>query len=61
MFYGYVDGDLREEARFYHPTGLAYNESTNTFYVGDRANRRVRKIAMEEMDEETEEEEETDE
>jgi hypothetical protein len=49
--YGYVEGDLRQEARFDQPTGLAYDESTNTFYVGDKENRRIRKIAMEEMDE----------
>jgi hypothetical protein len=52
--YGYVEGDLRLEARFNQPTGLAYDETTNTFYVGDRDNRRIRKIAMEEMDEEPE-------
>jgi DNA-binding beta-propeller fold protein YncE len=53
--WGYVEGDLRIEARFNQPTGLAYDESTNTFYVGDRENRRIRKIAMEEMEEETDE------
>jgi hypothetical protein len=53
--YGYVEGDLRLEARFYNPTGLAYDASTNTFYVGDKNNRRIRKIAYEEMDESTEE------
>jgi hypothetical protein len=52
--YGYVEGDLRQEARFNQPTGLAYDETTNTFYVGDKENRRIRKIAMEEIDEETE-------
>ncbi|MDR2026941.1 MAG: IPT/TIG domain-containing protein [Prevotellaceae bacterium] len=59
-FFGYVDGDLRLEARFYNPTGLAYDEANNTFYVGDDENRRIRKIAMEEMDEEPETEEGTD-
>jgi hypothetical protein len=49
--YGYVEGDLRLEARFDSPTGLAYDESTNTFYVGDKVNRRIRKIAMEDMEE----------
>jgi hypothetical protein len=58
--YGYVEGDLRLDARFYNPTGLAYDEANNTFYVGDRENRRIRKIAMEEMDEEPEPEEGTD-
>ena len=49
--WGYVDGDLREEARFNQPTGLAYNEQEGAFYVGDRDNRRIRKIALEEMNE----------
>ncbi|MDR0698829.1 MAG: IPT/TIG domain-containing protein [Tannerella sp.] len=54
--WGYVEGDLRLETRFRDPTGLAYDESTNTFYVGDKNNRRIRKIAMEDTGEETEEE-----
>lgn len=49
--WGYVDGDLRLEARFDRPTGIAYNEEEGAFYVGDKANRRIRKIALEEMDE----------
>ncbi|WP_069659595.1 IPT/TIG domain-containing protein [Arcticibacter eurypsychrophilus] len=49
--WGYVDGDLRKEARFDRPTGLAYNEAEGAFYVGDYANRRFRKIALEEVDE----------
>lgn len=49
--WGYVDGDLRLEARFDRPTGLAYDETEGAFYVGDYANRRIRKIALEEMDE----------
>jgi hypothetical protein len=56
-FNGFVEGDLRLEARFDQPTGLAYDEASRTFYVGDRGNRRVRKIAPEPMDEEEEEEE----
>lgn len=61
--YGYVDGDLREEARFDRPTGIAYNEAEGAFYIGDQENRRIRKIALEEMDESTppEEPEEIDE
>ena len=47
--YGYVDGDLRQEARFDRPTGIAYNEVEGAFYVGDYANRRIRKIALEEI------------
>lgn len=54
--WGYVDGDLRQEARFDRPSGLAYNEEEGAFYVGDQMNRRIRKIALEEMDE-TEEDE----
>jgi len=49
--YGYVDGDLREEARFDRPSGIAYNEKEAAFYIGDQANRRIRKIALEELDE----------
>lgn len=49
--YGYVDGDLREEARFDRPSGIAYNELERAFYIGDQENRRIRKIALEEMDE----------
>lgn len=50
--YGYVDGDLREEARFDKPTGIAYNEKEDAFYILDFENRRLRKIALEEMDDE---------
>jgi len=49
--YGYVDGDLREEARFDRPSGIAYNEEEGAFYIGDQENRRIRKIALEAMDE----------
>jgi hypothetical protein len=48
--WGYVEGDLRAEARFNQPTGLAYNEAEKAFYVGDTDNRRIRKIAMEDLD-----------
>ena len=48
--YGYVNGDLREEARFDKPSGIAYSEEEDAFYIGDRENRRIRKIALEEMD-----------
>ena len=47
--YGYVNGDLRLEARFDRPSGIAYNEAEGAFYIGDQANRRIRKIALEEM------------
>lgn len=49
---GYTNGGLRSEARFRQPCGLAYDETTETFYVGDVNNHRIRKIAMEEPDEE---------
>ncbi|MDR1720088.1 MAG: IPT/TIG domain-containing protein [Dysgonamonadaceae bacterium] len=49
--YGYVDGDLREEARFDRPSGIAYNEAEGAFYIGDRENHRIRKIALEEIEE----------
>jgi hypothetical protein len=46
-----VNGDLRDDARFDRPSGIAYNEQEGAFYIGDRENRRIRKIALEEMDE----------
>lgn len=48
--WGYVDGDLREEARFDRPTGISYNEEEKVFYIGDWKNNRIRKIGLEEMD-----------
>ncbi len=45
--YGYIDGDLRTEARFDQPRGIAYDARNNVFYVGDCENHRIRKIAME--------------
>ncbi|UOB16038.1 IPT/TIG domain-containing protein [Abyssalbus ytuae] len=49
--WGYVNGDLRLEARFDQPTGIAYNEEEKAFYIGDKSNHRIRKIALEEADE----------
>ncbi|MDD7884744.1 IPT/TIG domain-containing protein [Flavivirga sp. 57AJ16] len=49
--WGYVNGDLREEARFDRPSGIAYNEEEKAFYIGDQANHRIRKIALEEKEE----------
>jgi len=46
--YGYINGDLRLEARFDQPQGLVYDEENNCFYVGDYVNRCIRKIALEE-------------
>lgn len=45
--YGFIDGPLRSTARFDQPCGLAYDEVNNAFYVGDVANHRLRKIALE--------------
>ena len=46
--WGYINGDLRQEARFDQPKALAYDEENKTFYVGDSSNRRIRKISLEE-------------
>ncbi|WP_282592614.1 IPT/TIG domain-containing protein [Gaoshiqia sediminis] len=45
--YGYVEGDVRLEARFNQPTGIAYNESEGAFYIADLQNRCIRKIEAE--------------
>ena len=44
---GYIDGDLRKEARFDNPCGIAYDESTQTFYIADKENHRIRTISVE--------------
>lgn len=44
---GYIDGDLRKEARFNKPSGLAYDEEDGTFYIADFGNKRIRFIAVE--------------
>lgn len=51
--HGYINGGLRTEARFHNPTSIAYDEKTKSFYIGDIENRRIRKIALEEVDDET--------
>lgn len=53
--YGYVNGALREKARFDRPSALAYDEETETFYIGDWMNHRIRKIALEEGENTSEE------
>jgi hypothetical protein len=45
--WGTEDGDLREVARFRDPTGLAYDERSNTFYILDTVGRKIRTISME--------------
>lgn len=46
-FWGTEDGDLREVARFRDPTGIAYDEESNTFYILDTVGRKIRTITME--------------
>ena len=46
--HGYIDGDLRIDARFNQPEGLAYDPVDKVFYIGDKENHRIRKIAFEE-------------
>lgn len=45
--YGWADGDLRKEARFDRPHGIAYNKNTGEFYVADKNNKRIRIITKE--------------
>ena len=45
---GYVDGDLRQEARFNYPFGIHYDEVNKIFYIGDIENYRIRNIAKDE-------------
>lgn len=45
---GYVDGDLRTEARFNNPQAITYDETRKCFYIGDTGNWLIRKIAKEE-------------
>ena len=44
--YGYIDGDLRETARFKWPFGICYDSSDGTFYISDKDNYRIRTIAV---------------
>jgi hypothetical protein len=46
--WGYVEGDLRQDARFRDPTGIAYNEAEKAFYINDNNNCCIRKISLEE-------------
>ena len=45
--WGYADGDLRKEAQFNRPFAIAYDPTTETFYVGDKNNMRIRTILKE--------------
>ena len=44
---GWIDGEARETARFWSPTGLAYDPEDEIFYVADRDNKRIRTISVE--------------
>lgn len=44
--YGYIDGDLRQTARFKYPWGICYDETNQTFYISDSGNYRIRMIAI---------------
>lgn len=44
----YSDGALRTEAQFDRPWAIAYDEKRKCFYVGERNNKVIRKIALEE-------------
>lgn len=45
--YGLADGDLRLEAQFNRPHGIAYNQNTGEFYIADKNNKRIRIITKE--------------
>lgn len=44
---GYIDGDLRKEARFNQPSGIAYDEERKILYISEKVNRRIRTISVE--------------
>ena len=44
---GYIDGHLRLEARFNKPSGIAYDEEKNIFYISEEGNKRIRTIRVE--------------
>lgn len=44
---GWIDGDIRQEARFRNPSGICYDEEEAIFYIADRNNKRIRYIAIE--------------
>lgn len=43
---GDIDGELRTEARFNNPCGIAYDERTETFYVSEKGNYKIRTISV---------------
>ena len=44
---GYIDGDLRKEARFNKPSGIAYDAERKIIYISEQVNRRIRTISVE--------------
>ncbi len=44
---GYIDGDLRKDARFKNPWGITYDEKTETFYISETGNYTIRTISVE--------------
>lgn len=44
---GYIDGDLRLEARFNKPSGIAYDDQNKIFYITEEVNKRIRTISVE--------------
>lgn len=44
---GWIDGDIREDARFNRPSGICYDEENAIFYIADRNNKRIRYISIE--------------
>ena len=44
--FGYVDGDLLNEARFNGPQSITYDEKNKIFYIGDWNNHRIRQIIV---------------
>lgn len=45
--HGNIDGELKTEARFDNPCGIAYDEETQTFYIADKENHSIRTISIE--------------
>lgn len=46
--YGYIDGDLTQEARFNQPVGITFDDENKIFYIGDANNARIRTIVIDE-------------
>lgn len=46
--FGYVDGDLKKEARFRFPSGISFDPENEIFYIGDADNHVMRNIVVDE-------------